>query len=113
MRHRDRIVLLKIIEAIETGLKVFDDTSLEEFLKDDGMKLSMSMTIIRVGELVKTLSEEIRQKNSQVLWRDIAGFRDVAAHKYDILDFQRLYFSIKNELPELKTQIEKILESEK
>lgn len=112
MQHRDRIALEKIVDAIEVGLKVFNDISLEKFLKDDGMKLAMAMTIIRVGELVKTLTMEFRDNQKQIAWRDIAGFRDIAAHKYDVIDMKILYYSIKNELPEIKKQIEKILSNE-
>ena len=112
MQRRDRVVLQKIINAIEVGLKVFGNISLEKFLNDDGMKLSMSMTIIRIGELVKNLSEEFRQKNSEIEWKAIAGFRDIAAHKYETLRMRDVYDTIKNELPELKLQIEKILETE-
>ncbi len=97
---------------MEVGLKVFNNISLENFLNDDGMKLSMSMTVIRIGELVKNLSEKIREKNPQVEWKAIAGFRDIAAHKYDTLRMRDVYATIKNELPELKIQIEKILAEE-
>ena len=69
----------------------------------------MAMSVIRVGELVKDLTWEFRHANSQVPWRDIAGYRDVAAHKYETLDFSRLYITIKKEFPELKSQIEQIL----
>lgn len=85
MQRRDKIILQKIVRAIEVGLKVFNNISMENFLNDDGMKLSMSMTIIRIGELVKNLSAEIRQENSQIEWKAIAGFRDIAAHNYDAL----------------------------
>ena len=112
MQRRDRVVLQKIINAIDVGLKVFNNISMEKFLNDDGMKLSMSMTIIRIGELVKNLSEEFRQKNSEIEWKAIAGFRDIAAHKYETLRMRDVYDTIKNELPELKSQIEKILETE-
>ena len=110
MQRSDKIILQKIINAVEVGLKVFNDISLEKFLQDDGMKLSMSMTIIRIGELVKNLSEEIRKNNPQIEWRAIAGFRDIAAHKYDTLRMRDVHNTIKNELPELKAEIEKILE---
>lgn len=110
MQRSDRVILTKIIDATEVGLKVFNNISLESFLKDDGMKLSMSMTIIRIGELVKNLSEEIREQNPQIEWKAIAGFRDIAAHKYDTLRMRDVYATIKNDLPELKIQIEKILE---
>ena len=109
MRRSDKIILQKILNAIEIGLKVFNDISLENFLIDDGMKLSMSMTIIRIGELVKNLSDEIRENNPQIEWKLIAGFRDIAAHKYDTLRMRDVHYTIKNELPELKLQIEQIL----
>ncbi|MBQ9441563.1 MAG: DUF86 domain-containing protein [Selenomonadaceae bacterium] len=112
MQRSDKIIFQKIIDAVEVGLKVFNNISLENFLNDDGMKLSMSMTVIRIGELVKNLSEKIREKNPQVEWKAIAGFRDIAAHKYDTLRMRDVYATIKNELPELKIQIEKILAEE-
>jgi len=112
MQRSDKIILEKIINAIEVGLKVFDDISLENFLNDDKMKLAMAMTIIRIGELVKTLSEEIRGKNPHIEWKAIAGFRDIAAHKYDTLRMRDVHDTIKNELPKLKLQIEQILAAE-
>lgn len=112
MQRRDKIILQKIIEAADVGLKVFNNISLEKFLNDDGMKLSMSMTVIRIGELVKNLSSEFRIENSQIKWKAIAGFRDVIAHKYDIVDMESLYKTVSEDFPELKLQIEKILETE-
>ena len=112
MRHSDRIILQKISAVIDETEKIFSDISLEDFLKNSERKLAMGMSIIRVGELVKTLSAEFRLENSHVAWKDVAGFRDVVAHRYNVLDFNRVYGSIKYELPELKSQIEKILEAE-
>ena len=112
MQHRDKITLEKIIDAIEEAFEVFGDVSEENFLQSKTLKLAMAMSVIRVGELVKTLTMEFRDNQKQIAWRDIAGFRDIAAHKYDIIDMKLLYYSIKNELPELKKQIEKILANE-
>ena len=112
MQHRDKIALEKIINAIEEALEVFGNVSEENFLQSKTLKLAMAMSIIRVGELVKTLTMEFRENQNQIAWRDIAGFRDIAAHKYDVIDMKILYYSIKNELPELKRQIEKILANE-
>ena len=112
MQHRDKIVLGKIVEVIDEAIEILADVPEEIFLEKNLFKLATAMSVIRVGELVKTLSEEIRLKNPQVPWRDVAGFRDIAAHKYDVLDFKRVYVSIKKEFPELKSQIENILEAE-
>ena len=70
------------------------------------------MNVIRIGELVKHLTDEFRKQNSHIAWRDITGFRDIASHKYDTIDMNELYGTIKNDFPELKSQIEKILEDE-
>ena len=72
--------------------------------------MAMTMAILRVGELVKNLSPEFRIENPQVEWKKIAGFRDIIAHKYDIVDMESVYDTIKYNFPELKMQIEKILE---
>lgn len=112
MLHRDKIALQKILNAIYEAIEILSDTSKEEFLNSNTFKLAMGVSIIRVGELVKTLTSDFRQKNSQVPWRDITGFRDVAAHKYEIIDMEELYDTIQEDFPELKLQIEKILEAD-
>ena len=112
MRRRDKIALQKILKVIDETNEFLENVSEEEFLKKNLLKSATAMSVIRIGELVKNLSDEFRQENSQVNWRDIAGFRDIAAHKYDIIDMKEVYKTIKFEFPELKSQIEKILESE-
>jgi len=39
--------------------------------------MAMTMAILRVGELVKNLSQEFRNENQQVKWKAIADFRDI------------------------------------
>lgn len=112
MQHRDRITLKKILNAIEEATEVFGDTLKETLLISKILKLSMAMSVIRVGELVKALTTEFRRDNPQVPWREIAGYRDVAAYRYETLDFNRVYITITEEFPELKLQIEKILRSD-
>ena len=109
MRHRDKTTLKKILVAIEEATEVFGDVSEETFLSSRTLKLAMAMSVIRVGELVKALTPEFSRDNPQVPWREIAGFRDVAAHKYETIDMRELYGTIKKDFPELKSQIEHIL----
>ena len=112
MQRRDKVILKKILAWIDETREIFPDVSREEFLVDELLKRAMSMSVIQVGELVKSLSAEIRLENSHVPWKDIAGFRDIAAHKYETLSFGKMYITITKEFPELKSQIEKIIEEE-
>ena len=112
MQHRDKIILQKIVVEINKGFIFLGDTMLEEFLNNEMMKYAIAMDIINIGELVKSLTPEFRLKNPQVVWKDIAGFRDIAAHKYEILRMNQVYNTVKKDFPELKLQIEKILEAD-
>ena len=102
MQHNDKVTLEKILTAINDATEVLGNIAKEEFLKNKTLNLAMGMSIIRVGELVKNLSEEIRKENPKIEWKAIAGFSDIVAHKYEILDFFRGYITIKDEFPELK-----------
>ena len=67
------------------------------------------MTLINIGELVKLVSDEIRQSNPSVPWRSIAGMRDVAAHGYMTLKMEDIWETVSEDVPALKKQIEKLL----
>ena len=112
MQRRDRIILTKIISEINVSFEILGNISLENFLKDEKTKRAISMTVINIGELVKGLTPEFRLANNHIVWKDIAGFRDIVAHRYETLRMEEVYNSVKNELPEIKAQIEKILESD-
>ena len=53
---------------------------------------------------------EFREDYPKVAWRDAAKFRDVVAHKYETLNLKDVYKTLTEDFPELKSQIEKILE---
>ena len=59
------------------------------------------MTLINIGELVKLLSVEMREQNGHIPWRLIAGFRDVAAHHYQILSMNDVWKTSESDIPEL------------
>ena len=111
MQRREKIVLQKICREIDLATEFFGNITLEEFLEDEKTKHSVGMAAINIGKLVKNLDFEFRKNYSEISWKDAARFRDVVAHKYETLDMEDVYNTIKYDFPELKSQIEKILES--
>lgn len=67
------------------------------------------MTVINIGELVKNLSDDFRSSNNHVPWKLIAGFRDIAAHKYGSLRMKDVYTTVMDDFPILKENINEIL----
>ena len=112
MAHRDIIVLRKVLSEIQIAASLLGDCTLTAFLEDEMCKRAVCMTVINIGELVKNLSDDIRQAHPQVPWKAIAGFRDVAAHKYQTLRMEDVYETVVADFPSLANKITGILSSE-
>jgi uncharacterized protein with HEPN domain len=52
-----------------------------------------------IGEAVKHVPDDIRQKYPDVPWKEIAGIRDVLIHEYFGVKTVRIWNIIKNDLP--------------
>jgi uncharacterized protein with HEPN domain len=85
---------------------------MDAFLADEKLKRAVAMTVINIGELVKNISDETRAAYKQVPWKQIAGMRDIAAHKYQTLRMEDVYNTVKMDFPALQTQLSEILENE-
>ena len=112
MQRREQIALQKICSEIDLTLKFIGDEKLEEFLADELVKHAVGMTAINIGELTKHLSAELRQQYPEIAWKKATAFRDVVAHKYETLNMKDVYKTVREDFPELKRQIEKILQTE-
>lgn len=109
MERRDRIILQKVLSEIRVAQEMMDNCTLEAFEQNEMLMRAVGMTVINIGELVKNLSDETRLAHSHIPWKAIAGFRDIAAHKYQTLRMEDVYETVSTDFPVLKEQIEKLL----
>lgn len=110
MVHRDEVILKKVLDEICVAQSMAGDCAYPEFAKNEMLKRAVCMTVINIGELVKNLSEGCRRDNPAIPWKAIAGFRDIAAHKYQTLKMEDVYETVKSDFPTLYRQIENILQ---
>lgn len=82
----------------------------EEFLANEVVKRAIAMTAINIGELVKTVTMELREQYPEIPWRP-AGMRDLAAHKYATLRMEDIYSTVTTNFPKLKKDITHILKA--
>lgn len=62
-----------------------------------------------IGEAAKNVPEEIKQKYSEIPWKEMAGFRDRLIHFYFGVKYELVWQTIKIRIPQIKPHIEKIL----
>ena len=112
MNKRDKNVLFKLKEEAEVLLEMTDGYDLQGFLDSEVLKRAVSMTLINLGELVTRLTDEFKQQNPAVPWRDVTRLRNVAAHGYDALDMEKIWQTVIEDVPPFLTQLGEILQRE-
>ena len=113
MNNKNFAVLEKMLDEIAIARSLMRGSDLTSFLQDEMLKRAVCMTVINVGELVKNLDDDFRAAHANVPWKDIAGFRDVAAHKYQTLRMEDVYATVSDDFGALAVMLEEIIEAEK
>jgi uncharacterized protein with HEPN domain len=84
--------------------------TLEEFKADEKTSSAVVRKIEIIGEATKNVPKEIRQKYKELPWSDMAKMRDKIIHGYFGIDYEIVWKTIKERLPEIKPKIENILQ---
>ncbi|MEA3352051.1 MAG: DUF86 domain-containing protein [Chloroflexota bacterium] len=109
---RDYTLYLKDILAAMESIEAFiEGMDLEAFQSDDKTASAVMRKLEVIGEAVKQVPAEIRQSNSQVPWKEMAGMRDKLIHFYFGVDYQLVWRAITERIPRVKQDIQNILQN--
>jgi len=83
----------------------------EQLIADEMRYDAVMRNLQIIGEAVKHLPADLRERYPTVPWRRIAGFRDVVTHAYFGIDDDIVWDVIQHQTPELLRQVSIILEA--
>jgi uncharacterized protein with HEPN domain len=62
-----------------------------------------------IGEASRNISDDLKTAHPEIPWRQMIGMRNKLVHHYFGVDWEIVNDALKNELPEIKLKLAKIL----
>jgi uncharacterized protein with HEPN domain len=111
MSERNQELFLRdILESIDAVHSFVADYDFDRF-RDDRKTFSATIRELEIiGEAVCNITDDIKDRFPEVLWREIRSFRNKITHEYFGVDTRIVWDIVQNELGPLKDQIARILD---
>ena len=109
MSRNLRLYLSDILTSISKIKRYTAGMSYEQLIADELTFDAVVHNLQIIGEAVKNIPSEIRDRYPQVEWRKMAGLRDVIAHAYFTIDDQIVWDIVQNKLDDLHQKIQQII----
>ncbi len=103
------LYLEHVLEAIAKILEYTNGMDEEEFLANELVKDGVVRKIEIIGEAIKNLPPDFKEKHKQVPWKDIAGMRDRIIHSYFDVDYKIVWATVQKDIPELERLVRNLL----
>jgi uncharacterized protein with HEPN domain len=110
MTKDPQIFLQHIMESIEQIEDYLVDVLKEEFMDSSRLQDAVLRRIEIIGEAVKNIPDDFKEKHPEIPWQKIAGMRNKIIHEYFDIDLPLVWSTAKTDIPKLKKQIAKLLE---
>ena len=109
MLTKDQHCRESIIEAIDRIIEYTADIeSADDFNNDYRNFDATMMNFVVIGGMVDKISDELKSKHPEIEWIKIKGFRNIVVHDYFGIDAEEVWQIIKNKIPALKSDLERL-----
>jgi uncharacterized protein with HEPN domain len=107
--EKDGVTLREMLDHTDLAEKFAHGRSLEN-LRDDLMPLyAVTRCLEIISEASRRLSEELKTRHPQIPWREMAAAGNFYRHKYEDVLPRRVWRTLSEDMPPLRTVIEEEL----
>jgi uncharacterized protein with HEPN domain len=112
LKSRERIYsdyLHDMLDAARKAEKFVQGCTFEQFSSNDEKVFAVIRALEIIGEASKRIPAHVRRVNPELPWKEIAGMRDKLIHGYFGVNLQRVWDTIRQDLPVLRRGLEKMI----
>ena len=108
----EELCLSDMFEAAEAVENFCNKISYEQFEGDDMRRSAILQKLIVIGESAGLLTKEFTDRYPNVPWMDIVELKNIAVHRYYVMQWGGVWLTAVEEIPILRKQIDDVLRKE-
>lgn len=109
MNAQDEVRLRHMLDAARAAMAFLEGRTREALDSDQMFAFAVVRAIEIVGEAAARISDETQQAAPHIPWKSITGMRHKIVHDYFDIDYEVVWQTVTERLPELVAQLEKLL----
>jgi uncharacterized protein with HEPN domain len=106
----DSIYLEHVLGAIKDINEFIKDIGKEEFFNNKEKQYSVLRAFEIIGEASRKISLEFKKSHGDLPWKKMIAMRDKLIHDYFQVSLEIVWETIINDLPDLKSQLESLMD---
>jgi uncharacterized protein with HEPN domain len=107
--QNDHAYLVDILESAKIAISYLEKTPFEDFVSSIQIQDAVIRRLEMIGEASSRISMELQKTHSDLPWEKMKSMRNFLIHEYDDIDFKIVWDTVKNNLPPLIVELQKIL----
>lgn len=113
MKKPDADLVVDLLHAARLVQRFIDGMNYDAFLDDEKTHFAVYSQFVILGEASRRLSEEFRDAQPDIPWREMISMRNRVTHGYDEIDWEVVWSASVDDLPRLVKRLQGLLPDER
>jgi len=106
--RRDMARLWDMLDAARAIIEFIRGKRYEDLLRERMLRNAVERNLEIIGEAARSVSQGFRDAHPEIQWRAMVSLRNVLAHEYGEIRYERLWTISTEQLPVLVGQLEEL-----